>query len=184
MRTLRPTSPAPAAPVSRPALHPGEGSPTIHPDPADRTPAWWVNSPTLRGHVGRPNPVARHPTEPPAPSPRLPPDPPHGRPRHGEIRQSLEALERERRVREELRGSGCRGARRENGDDRRALCSSLPAVDWLIAVRGCDADWFGEALQDEGIGPVSPTGHPVTRRFATTNGDTSAGTASRSCSFG
>ena len=36
----------------------------------------------------------------------------------------------------------------------RALCSSLPAVDWLIADRGYDADWFREALHDEGIRPV------------------------------
>ena len=35
----------------------------------------------------------------------------------------------------------------------RALCGSLPAVDWLIADRSYDADWFREALQDKGIRP-------------------------------
>jgi transposase len=35
----------------------------------------------------------------------------------------------------------------------RALCGSLPGVDWLIADRGDDADWFREALQDKGIRP-------------------------------
>jgi transposase len=38
----------------------------------------------------------------------------------------------------------------------RALCSSLPAVDWLIADRGYDADWFREALKDKGIRPCIP----------------------------
>ncbi len=36
----------------------------------------------------------------------------------------------------------------------RALCGFLPAVDWLIADRGYDADWFRDALQDKGIRPV------------------------------
>jgi transposase len=35
----------------------------------------------------------------------------------------------------------------------RALCGSLPAVDWLIADRSYDADWFRETLQDKGIRP-------------------------------
>ncbi len=38
----------------------------------------------------------------------------------------------------------------------RALCGSLPAVDWLIADRGYDADWFREALKDKGIRPCIP----------------------------
>jgi len=38
----------------------------------------------------------------------------------------------------------------------RALCGSLPAVDWLIADRGYDADWFREALRDKGIRPCIP----------------------------
>ncbi len=38
----------------------------------------------------------------------------------------------------------------------RALCASLPAVDWLIADRGYDADWFREALKDKGIRACIP----------------------------
>ena len=38
----------------------------------------------------------------------------------------------------------------------RALCGSLPAVDWLIADRGYDADWFRDALKDRGIRPCIP----------------------------
>jgi transposase len=38
----------------------------------------------------------------------------------------------------------------------RALCSSLPTVDWLLADRGYDADWFREALQDKAIRPCIP----------------------------
>ena len=33
----------------------------------------------------------------------------------------------------------------------RALLSSLPKVDWLLGDRGCDADWFREALKDKRI---------------------------------
>jgi transposase len=38
----------------------------------------------------------------------------------------------------------------------RTLCASLPSVDWLIADRGYDADWFREALRDKGIRPCIP----------------------------
>ena len=38
----------------------------------------------------------------------------------------------------------------------RALCGSLPTVDWLIADRGYDADWFREALRDKGIRACVP----------------------------
>ncbi|MEY4981824.1 MAG: hypothetical protein RIR62_90 [Pseudomonadota bacterium] len=38
----------------------------------------------------------------------------------------------------------------------RALCESLPSVDWLIADRGYDADWFRESLRDKGIRPCIP----------------------------
>ena len=38
----------------------------------------------------------------------------------------------------------------------RALCGALPPVDWLIADRGYDADWFREALKDKGIQPCIP----------------------------
>lgn len=38
----------------------------------------------------------------------------------------------------------------------RALLSSLPDVDWLLADRGYDADWFREALQDKGISACIP----------------------------
>ena len=38
----------------------------------------------------------------------------------------------------------------------RALCRSLPTVEWLIADRGYDADWFREALRDKGIRPCIP----------------------------
>ena len=37
-----------------------------------------------------------------------------------------------------------------------ALLSSLPKADWLLADRGCDADWFREALTDKGIRPCIP----------------------------
>ena len=33
----------------------------------------------------------------------------------------------------------------------RALLCSLPNVDWLLADRGYDADWFRDALKDKGI---------------------------------
>ena len=46
------------------------------------------------------------------------------------------------------RVSDCIGAR--------APCGSLPAVEWLIADRGHDADWFREALKDKGIRPCIP----------------------------
>jgi len=38
----------------------------------------------------------------------------------------------------------------------RALCGSLPVVDWLIADRGYDADWFRDTLHDKGIRPCIP----------------------------
>jgi transposase len=38
----------------------------------------------------------------------------------------------------------------------RALLSSLPKVDWLLGDRGYDADWFPEALQDNGIRACIP----------------------------
>lgn len=38
----------------------------------------------------------------------------------------------------------------------RALCASLPLVDWLIAARGYDADWFRENLRDKGMRPCIP----------------------------
>ena len=38
----------------------------------------------------------------------------------------------------------------------RALLSSLPAADWMIADRGYDADWFRDALKDKGIQPFIP----------------------------
>jgi transposase len=34
-----------------------------------------------------------------------------------------------------------------------ALLGSLPKVDWLLANRGYDADWFREALKDKRIRP-------------------------------
>lgn len=37
-----------------------------------------------------------------------------------------------------------------------ALLISLPAAAWVIADRGSDADWFGEALPDKGIRPCIP----------------------------
>ena len=33
----------------------------------------------------------------------------------------------------------------------RALGDSLPDVDWLLGSRGCDADWFRDALKEKGI---------------------------------
>ncbi len=38
----------------------------------------------------------------------------------------------------------------------RALLSSLPDVDWLLGDRGYDADWFREALKDNGIRACIP----------------------------
>ena len=38
----------------------------------------------------------------------------------------------------------------------RALVSSPPKVDWLLADRGYDADWFREALNDKGIRACIP----------------------------
>ena len=38
----------------------------------------------------------------------------------------------------------------------RALLSSLPKVDWLLGDRGYDADWFREALQDNGLRACIP----------------------------
>ncbi len=40
----------------------------------------------------------------------------------------------------------------------RALCDSLPDVDWLLGDRGYDAGWFREALKDEGIRASIPGG--------------------------
>ncbi|EIE48625.1 transposase, IS4 family protein [Citreicella sp. 357] len=38
----------------------------------------------------------------------------------------------------------------------RALCDSLPDVDWLLGDRGYDADRFRETLKDKGIRPCIP----------------------------
>ncbi len=38
----------------------------------------------------------------------------------------------------------------------RAMMSSLPMAEWLIADRGYDADWFREALRDKGIRACIP----------------------------
>jgi len=64
----------------------------------------------------------------------------------------------------------------------RALCASLPAVDWRIANRGYDADWFRDALQDGGYAPVSRGGRLAAKPSGTTSDTTSGATASRSCS--
>ena len=37
-----------------------------------------------------------------------------------------------------------------------ALLGSLPGVEWLIADRGHDADWFREAVKYKGIKPCIP----------------------------
>jgi transposase len=37
-----------------------------------------------------------------------------------------------------------------------ALLGSLPKAEWLLAVRGYDADWFREALNEKGIKPCFP----------------------------
>lgn len=37
-----------------------------------------------------------------------------------------------------------------------ALPSSIPDADWLMADRGCDADWFRDALADRGTKPCIP----------------------------
>ena len=38
----------------------------------------------------------------------------------------------------------------------RALMSSLPIADWLIAVLGYDAAWFRDALKDKGLRACIP----------------------------
>ncbi len=38
----------------------------------------------------------------------------------------------------------------------RALCDSLPNVDWLLGDRGYDADWFRETSQDKVISACIP----------------------------
>ncbi|KEP67781.1 transposase [Thioclava dalianensis] len=38
----------------------------------------------------------------------------------------------------------------------RTLVGNLPDVDWLLGVRGYDADWFREALKDKGIRAFIP----------------------------
>ena len=38
----------------------------------------------------------------------------------------------------------------------RALLSSIPDVDWLLGDRGYDADWYREALKDNGIRACIP----------------------------
>lgn len=37
-----------------------------------------------------------------------------------------------------------------------ALLDGLPKAEWLLADRGYDADWFRDALKDEGIKPCIP----------------------------
>lgn len=37
-----------------------------------------------------------------------------------------------------------------------ALLGGLPDVNWLLADRGHDEDWFREALKGEGIRPCTP----------------------------
>jgi transposase len=37
-----------------------------------------------------------------------------------------------------------------------ALLGCLPNAEWLLADRGCDPDWFREALKDKGIKPCIP----------------------------
>jgi transposase len=39
----------------------------------------------------------------------------------------------------------------------RALMSSLPKADWLLADRGYDADWFRNGLKGMGITPCIPS---------------------------
>lgn len=45
------------------------------------------------------------------------------------------------------------------------MLGSLPKADWLLTDRGCDADWFKEALKDKGIKACIPgrtsRGRPV-----------------------
>jgi hypothetical protein len=37
-----------------------------------------------------------------------------------------------------------------------ALLSALPPTKMLLADKGCDADWFREALQEKGIAACIP----------------------------
>jgi len=38
----------------------------------------------------------------------------------------------------------------------RAFPSGLPKENWLLGDRGCDADWFRDALKDNGIHACIP----------------------------
>ncbi|GCE80718.1 IS4 family transposase [Komagataeibacter oboediens] len=37
-----------------------------------------------------------------------------------------------------------------------ALLDGLPPAEWMLADRGYDADWFGDALEEKGIKPCIP----------------------------
>ena len=37
-----------------------------------------------------------------------------------------------------------------------ALLDSLPAAQWMLGDRGCDADWFRDAHEEKGIKPCIP----------------------------
>jgi hypothetical protein len=40
--------------------------------------------------------------------------------------------------------------------EARAFLLSLPAVEWVLADRGYDADWFREGLKERSIKPSDP----------------------------
>ena len=54
----------------------------------------------------------------------------------------------------------------------RALVSSLPAADWLLGDRGCDADKFREALVRLAIKPCIINKNHQAKPLSTTSGDT------------
>lgn len=63
-----------------------------------------------------------------------------------------------------------------------ALLDNLPKVDWLLADRGYDADWFRKRLKDKEIKPCIP-GRKIVRNLSNmTSVDTSDIIVLKSCS--
>ncbi len=60
-----------------------------------------------------------------------------------------------------------------------ALLDTLPGADWLLADRGYDADWFREAQPTRASIAASRAARRASGPSSTTDGATSAGTASR-----
>jgi transposase len=61
------------------------------------------------------------------------------------------------------------------------LIEKLPKVDWLLADRGYDADWFRKRLKDKEIKPCIRGAKTVRRLSSMTNADTSDVIVLKSC---